>query len=727
MLDRLGRAAARHPLRTIAVWLIVCGFCGALAAGAIGGADIFSRLTTDAFNISGEATEADDLLDASADETVTLLIHGVDPRSDRLAELTDAIAEELDPLEVDLLNPLAIPLPDGVAPPPELAALYADDGRGLLLAASSADEAALDRATGILQDAAGELRTELGATAEVGSRALLVESLTEISESDLARGEAVALPIALGVMLLVFGGFLAAGLPLLAAIASVVTGLGVLYGFSYLMDISTSVLNVVTVVGLGLSIDYGLLMVSRFREEYREALVARGSRVHPHQAKVAAIGRTVATAGRTVPFSGVTFGIAALGLLVMEPGIIRAIAVGAASVTLLGVALALTFVPAVLSLLGDRLIRPGALTRLPLVGRLLGRLGDVAPEEGLFSRLARRVQRRPALVTLLCAAFLVLLGSALPGLRLANTSADAIPPSSTQHVFLTELREEFPAAAQPRVAIVSDGTEQQASEWAADVAALAAVRSVDPPEERNGLWVSDVAVEDRQGGEAVREIRADRPEMRTWVTGVDAHTIDFTDSLLAGSGWVALIVGLGTVVLLFLMTGSIVIPLKALLVSALSLGASIGVLVWGFEQGNLGWLLGFAPEDVAGVDALVITLVLVFGFGLAMDYEMFILSRIKEQADAGVPAREAIATGLQRSGRIITSAALIIVVVFAGFATGELMVIKQLGTALAVAVFLDATLVRCLLVPAVMTWQERVMWWSPAPLRRLHARFGVTD
>jgi uncharacterized membrane protein YdfJ with MMPL/SSD domain len=488
------------------------------------------------------------------------------------------------------------------------------------------------------------------------------------------------------------------------------------------------VLNVVTVVGLGLSIDYGLLVVSRFREEYRAALTVGAVRVRPHEARIAAIGRTVATAGRTVLFSGTTFGIAALGLLALEPAIIRAIAVGAASVTMLGVALALTLVPAVLSLTGERLIRPGALTRVPVVGRVLGRLGDVAPDEGLFSRLARRVQRRPATVTLLCSAFLLLLGSSLPGLRLANTSADAIPPSSTQHTFLTELREEFPSAAQPRVALVSGGSEVQAREWADEVAELELVRAAADPVERNGLWVSDVEVEHNRGGEAVRDIRSDRPaDMRTWVTGTDAHTIDFADSLIAGAPWVALIVGLGTVVLLFLMTGSIVIPLKALVVSALSLGASIGVLVWGFEQGNLGWLLGFDPADVSGVDALVITLVLVFGFGLAMDYEMFLLSRIKEQADAGAPPREAIATGLQRSGRIITSAALIIVVVFAGFATGELMVIKQLGTALAVAVFLDATLVRCLLVPAVMTWQERVMWWSPAPLRRLHARFGVTD
>ncbi|MFC0680885.1 MMPL family transporter [Lysobacter korlensis] len=726
MLERLGRAAARHPLRTIAAWLLVCGFCGALVFGAFG-TDIFARLTSDAFSISGEATEADELLDDSAGDTVTLLVHGVDPASTELSGLIEGIAEELEPLAVEVANPLAVQLPPGVAAPPELAALSADDGRGMLLVASSADDADLERATEILQDGARDIRDELGVTAEVGSRQLLVDSLTEISESDLARGEAVALPIALAVMLLVFGGFLAAGLPLAAAMASMLGGLGALYGFSYLMDISTNVLNVVTVVGLGLSIDYGLLIVSRFREEYRAALETVPAEERRRQTRIDAIGRTAATAGRTVLFSGVTFGVAALGLVVLEPGIIRAIAVGAASVTMLGVALALTLVPAVLALIGDRLIRPGLLTRLPGLGRVLGRLGDVAPEEGLFSRLARRVQRRPAVVTMLCAALLVLLGSALPNLRLANTSADAIPPSSTQHTFLTELREEFPSAAQPRVALVSDGTESQAREWAAEVEGLDPVRSVADPVERNGLWVSDVGVEDKRGGDAVRQIREDRPEMRNWVTGVDAHTADFADSLLAGSGWVALIVILGTVVLLFLMTGSIIIPLKALVVSALSLGASIGVLVWGFEQGNLGWLLGFDPADVAGVDVLVITLVLVFGFGLAMDYEMFILSRIKEQADAGVPSREAIATGLQRSGRIITSAALIIVVVFAGFATGELMIIKQLGTALAVAVFLDATLVRCLLVPAVMTWQERVMWWAPAPLRRLHARFGISD
>jgi len=236
-----------------------------------------------------------------------------------------------------------------------------------------------------------------------------------------------------------------------------------------------------------------------------------------------------------------------------------------------------------------------------------------------------------------------------------------------------------------------------------------------------------VHVDPADGVRVVGDIRADQPGFPSWVTGTDARTVDLTDSLLRGVPLAALIVCLGTVILLFLMTGSLIVPLKALVASALSLGASIGVLVWGFEQGNFAGLMGFDASKIHGVDVLVLVLTFAFGFGLAMDYEMFILSRIKEALDSGVPSREAIAQGLQRSGRIITSAGLIIVVVFAGFATGDLMVIKQLGVALAVAVLLDMTLVRMLLVPALMTWQERIMWWAPRWMKRLHARFGLRE
>jgi RND superfamily putative drug exporter len=236
-----------------------------------------------------------------------------------------------------------------------------------------------------------------------------------------------------------------------------------------------------------------------------------------------------------------------------------------------------------------------------------------------------------------------------------------------------------------------------------------------------------VRVAGSDGVSVVRDIRASPPHFSHWVTGLDASTADLADSLVRGSPLALLIIVLGTVVLLFLMTGSLVVPLKALVASALSLGAAMGALVWGFQDGNFASILNFDPSHVYGVDVIVLLLTIVFGFGLAMDYEMFLLSRIKERLDAGTDSREAVALGLQRSGRIITSAALIIIVVFAGFASGDLMIIKQLGIALAVAVFFDATLVRCLLVPAFMTWQQSIMWWAPLWAKRLHARIGLAD
>ncbi|MEC5185182.1 putative membrane protein YdfJ with MMPL/SSD domain [Cryobacterium sp. MP_3.1] len=225
----------------------------------------------------------------------------------------------------------------------------------------------------------------------------------------------------------------------------------------------------------------------------------------------------------------------------------------------------------------------------------------------------------------------------------------------------------------------------------------------------------------------VRQIRADRPAFENWVAGADAQAVDYLDSLARGAPWAVLIIALATFVLLFLMTGSVIIPLTALVISAISLGAAAGVLVWGFQEGNLSGLLNFDPVTISGVDALVLTLVLTFGFGLAMDYEMFLLARIKEHHDRGESTRLSIETGLQSSGRIITSAALIIVLVFAGFATGELMQMKQIGTALAVAVLLDATLVRIVLVPAVMTSLERVLWWAPRWTAPIHTRFGLSE
>ena len=533
-------------------------------------------------------------------------------------------------------------------------------------------------------------------------------------------------------MLVIFGGFLAAAMPLIGAIASIVGALGALFAFSYLMDINITVMNVVSVIGLGLSIDYGLLIVSRFREEFRATVAAlppgtEHSTHDRHELMLQVVGSTVDTAGRTVLFSGLTFAIATLGLLVFEPVIIKAISIGAVSVVIIAILSALVLVPALLGFWGEYLLKPGLLTRIPGLGKVLIAFGDVAPKEGFFSKLTRGIQKRPALVSLAGIAILLLLGSPLLSLQTSNNADDAIPPSSTQYNFLTALDEHFPYASAARVELVSQTDQASAAGWAAEVATLPHVTGTSEPVEVNGYWVSQVSVAEHEGSTVVREIRADRPDFTNWVGGTDAASVDYIDSLLQGAPWAALIIVIATFVLLFLMTGSVLIPITALVISVLSLGASIGILVWGFQDGNLAGLLNFDASAVSGVDALVLVLVFVFGFGLAMDYEMFLLSRIKEHHDNGEPTRLAIETGLQSSGRIITSAALIVVLVFAGFATGDLMQMKQIGVALAVAVLLDATLVRSVVVPAVMTWQEKALWWAPKWMKRVQEKVGLRE
>ena len=258
---------------------------------------------------------------------------------------------------------------------------------------------------------------------------------------------------------------------------------------------------------------------------------------------------------------------------------------------------------------------------------------------------------------------------------------------------------------------------------------LSDVAAVDTPRAVGSYVVIGVRPDSTDAGGAVarsvvKEIRALSPGFDVAVTGEAAHAVDFTAALAARVWWVVGIVALATLVLLFLMTGSVVIPVKALLTNALSLSAAMGVLVWGFQEGHLAGPLDFV--GVGGIESYVVALVLAFAFGLAMDYEVFLLSRVKELHDAGHPTEEAVRLGLQRSGRVITSAAAIIIVVFAGFVAGRLLIIKEVGFALAVAVLVDATLVRCLLVPATMTVLGKWNWWAPAALRRLHEKVTGT-
>ena len=748
MLAALGRLIARRPGVVVLLWVLAVGGALAGATGVVGDG-LFARLTSGEPTVPGEARTGQDLVSGSESEgpSLTLLLDGVAPDEAALAEILGAARTDLAGTGgvAGVADPLALgPAPDGSGDP-RAAALTAADGDGLLVTVTleqglggDAEEAALDEVHDRLAALGDEVtRAVPGASAQVGGITLLVEAITEQVEVDLRTGEGIALPVSLLVMVVVFGGFLAAGMPIAGALASIAGALASLLGFSYLIDLDATVVNVVTVLGLGLCIDYGLLMVSRFREELRRNLprdqALRSPSPPRDQARRSpgtgdALASTLATAGRTVVFSAVTVAISLSGLLVFSADILRAIGAAGVSVVVVALLVALTLVPALLALAGHRMVRPGVPSRIPGVRLLVRRLGDVAPVEGLFSHLARGVQRRPWWVVL--GVVVVLLGAAAPALamQLRSSGTELLPAEAEQRQFFEALEERFPATVAPAVRVVADAGVEEVAAWSAEVAEIDGVRAVDPPTEAGDYTVLAVRVEgsdpnSQVATDVVRELRSDRPEFETWVTGQAAGLVDFVDVTADQAPWAVGVVVLATFVLLFAMTGSVLVPLKALLMNVVSLGASLGVLVWVFQEGHLEGLLGFT--SAGGIETVIPPLVLAFGFGLAMDYEVFLLARVKELRDAGLSNDEAVVAGLQRSGRIITSAALIVVLVFSGFVVGELLVVKQTGVALAVAVAVDATLVRCLLVPATMTLLGEWNWWAPRPLRRLHDRLGL--
>lgn len=743
VLDRLAGAVARHPGATVLVWVAAVAVALASALTGVGGTGLFERLHSGPLRVPGaESVEAYDRLDtgSTTGPRITLLVSGVDVRDPATAA---ALTGALRPIRSDLarhdgvaavVHPFLAPLGSD----PAALALVSRVGDGFLLTvdlardADGTDEAAVVERLSQVPAQLREISPE--ADGVVSSADLITRAVTDQVAEDLKTGELVALPVSLLVMVVVFGGFLVAGLPLAGALAAIAGGLGVLLGITYVMDVDSSVVNVVTVLGLGLSIDYGLLIVSRFREELRDAAAAAGSGHRPRRRRHdpvirAALARTMGTAGRTVAFSAVTVAISIGGLLVMRPEILRSIGAAGVAVVVLAVLSALTLVPGLLVLLGRGILAAPLLTRVPGLGRGLRRLGQVAPHDGVFSRLAGRVQRHPWLVLLGCVAVLALLASPVLALQLRNTTTELVPEGSSQRDFLERQEQDYPAVATPDVLVVAEAEPAEVDRWAAaEVAVLPDVAGVAPARSVGAVSVLGVQPDsDDPGGpvasDVVRAVRELEPGFPTWVTGQAAGQIDFVAALLEGLPWAAGIVVTATLVLLFLMTGSVLVPLKALIINLVSLSASLGVTAWIFQEGHLEGLLDFT--SVGGLESYVVAVVLAFGFGLAMDYEVFLLSRIQELHESGVSNDDAVRYGLQRSGRVITSAALIIVVVFLGFVAGELLVIKEVGVALALAVVIDATLVRMLLVPATMTLLADRNWWAPAPLRRLHRRYGI--
>ncbi len=401
MLEQLGRLVARHARLTVLLWVLLMTIGFLAATGAVG-QGLFARLESGAPTSPGEAQTAADVLATAqgVGTSVTLRLEGVDPTS---AELSAALAEARTDLEAiagvhDVVDPTSLP---GGLQNPAAQALVATDGRGLLVSVDldrGLTPEAQDEAVASIDQRLQQLTDEVasavpGATGQVGGEPLIVDAVVEQMEADLVTGELIALPLSLAIMVIVFVGFLAAGLPIVGAVASIAGALLALLGFSYVLDLDSTVVNVVSVMGLGLSIDYGLLVVSRFREE----LHAVGDEADDGSPVETAVGRTLATAGRTVMFSGLIVAISLGGLMIFPGQLMRALGAAGVSVVVVALLTALTLVPALLALAGRRLLRPSALATVPVVGPLIRRFGDVPPEEGVFSRLARWVQRRPVL------------------------------------------------------------------------------------------------------------------------------------------------------------------------------------------------------------------------------------------------------------------------------------------------------------------------------------------
>jgi len=530
-------------------------------------------------------------------------------------------------------------------------------------------------------------------------------------EQDIARAEMLSLPVLAVLLVLVFGSLVAASLPLFIGVLSVLGALLVLEGLSYVTDISIFALNIVILLGLGLAVDYALFMVSRFREELANGLDVSS-----------AVRRTVETAGRTVAFSGLIVTASLAGLLVFPQPFLRSMGLGGMAAVAVAALASLTVLPALLGVLGHRVDRG----RLPFLRRrVVG--GGVG-----WARTARAVMARPALVLGGTVALLLVLGAPFLRVEFGTVDARALPAANEVRQVSERLLADFPGSGTAPLDVALVGVDQGAAQaHAEEVAALpgvtsAEVRGLDG--DVAGLTVvtayDPLSEQARDVVGAVRDVVAP-VGAEVLVGGTTAAFVDLQDGLADRLPVAGLLVVGVMLVLLFLAFGSVLLPVKAVLMNVLSLSAMFGVLVWVFQEGNLAGLLGV--ESVGPIESTQPILILAIAFGLSMDYEVFLLSRIREQWDATHDNRLAVETGLARTGGIITSAALLLLVVLGAFATSGVVFIQMLGVGLVVAIAVDATLVRGLLVPAVMRLTGDANWWAPAPLRRVWERFGVRE
>ncbi len=739
MLATWGHLVYRRRWAALALSLLVLvASIGVLAqAGSLGNGN----------NTQTEAGRAASLIDSELPRTSGssfAVIFGSPTLSVHDVRFRRAMQTALGPLRADRrVTSVQTPYDMG---PAQAAAMESRDGHYALAVIAVRDGSGT--AQGYYPELRALIHSSTLSTMAVGDLAIN-HDFDHILGQDLQRAEQVSLPLVLLLLLLVFGTLLAALLPLGVGMLAVVGGFAGIYLLARLTPVSQYAFNVVTLVGLGVAVDYSLFIVSRFREE-----LARGATVEN------ALARALDTAGRAIVFSGLTVAIGLAGLLFYQGTFLASMGGAGAIVVAFAVLYALTFLPAVLALLGPRVNA----WRLPLGRRQSGR--------SLWHGLATAVMRRPVVVLALTVPFILLAGSPVLGIRLANSDVTALPPQAETHRGVDLLRRQFPGQDQTQISVVvryPGGRVLSAARVGAlydlsrriaalpDVLRVEGPVNVDPSLNRAGYQalyarpqatlpaavraqvrqnvgthivlltvLSARPAASDQARDLVRTIRAlhtagDGHILVTGQTAFDLDTITLiADDTPAALGFIVVM----TYLVLFLLLGSVVLPLKAIVMDMLSIMASFGLLVWIFQQGHLAAQLNFTP---ASLDPSVPVLLFGIVFGLSMDYEVLLLSRMKEEHEHTGETRQAVAAGLERSGRLITGAAAIMVAVFLAFALADSVIIKAIGLGLALAVAIDATIVRALIVPATMRLLGGLNWWAPRPLAHLHRRLHGTD
>ncbi|MBW4719450.1 MMPL family transporter [Saccharothrix obliqua] len=673
-------------------WVVLIATVVLAVAGGVWGLGVFDRLSQGGYDApASESARANQVAqDAFGRQggDVVVVYDTVDPA--RLGAISDHLAK----LPSDAVLQVAPPFPSPEA------------GKSLVAITLRGDDS--NAHVKQFEQIAGQLHVD-GVDELVGGLVPTQKAINDMSSSDLTKAEAVSLPIVLVLLVIIFGGLVAASLPVAVGGLAIMGSLGVLHAVSLGTEVNSFAVNVASLLGLGMAIDYGLFMVGRFREE-----LAAG-RSTPQ-----AVQRTVMSAGRTVLFSATLLVIALSGLLLFPHGFLKSLSYGGMSAVAIAALVSLTLLPALLAVLGHR------------VDKLAVPWRKKEPSERGWRRLAAKVMKRPVLFALPIVAVLVALGAPFLGVKFGEVNEKVLPEGNSVRTAVETINRDFSAVAAGGLKVVVTGDPAPA-----DVAAFAA-RVGDVPgvseariaaEPKNGVWLLNAGLDhdalSDESKQAMKDVRAlTGPGDEVLVGGSTAVVSDSLDAIQDKLPWMALMLIGATFVLMFLAFGSVLLPVKAVVVSALSLSATFGVLVWVFQEGHGASLLGVTP---APLESGIVVLMAAMVFGLSTDYEVFLLSRMVEARGRGASTEEAVTTGLAKTGRVITAAALLLIVVTGAFAFSQITMMRFVGVGMILALALDATVVRMLLVPAVLKLLGNAAWWAPGPLRRIQERMAIHE